>query len=279
MTKVIACAHEKGGVGKTTTTVNLGVGLARQGKNVLLLDADPQGDLTKCLGVKNPKELTSTISTVMDYLIAHSDEDASPDFEYAAPIRQHTEGVDFIPANASLAATEVTLVNSMSRETILRQYLDMVKDEYDYVLIDCRPSLGLTVVNALTAADSVIIPVQAHILAADDMDALFKTIGRVKRNLNPGLQVDGIVMTMVDSRTNNAKDIIETLRDTVGQNIRIFDTEIPHSVRAAECSLTGESIFAHDKTGKVAAAYENLTKEVEQLERAAQTRLRNDRVR
>ena len=213
MTKVIACAHEKGGVGKTTTTVNLGVGLARQGKKVLLLDADPQGDLTKCLGVKDPKELKHTISTVMDYLIAHSDEDNYPDLEYYAPIRQHSEGVDFIPANAGLAATEVTLVNSMSRETILKQYLDMVKDEYDYVLIDCRPSMGLTVVNALTAADSIIIPVQAHILAADDMDALFKTIGRVKRNLNPRLQVDGIVMTMVDSRTNLSRNTIRAVRE------------------------------------------------------------------
>ena len=220
MTKVIACAHEKGGVGKTTTTVNLGFGLARQGKNVLLLDADPQGDLTKCLGIKNPRELTSTISSVMDYLIAHSDEDAYPDFEYTAPIRQHTEGVDFIPANASLAATEVTLVNSMSRETILRQYLDRVKDEYNYVLIDCRPSLGLTVVNALTAAD--------------DMDALFKTIGRVKRNLNPRLQVDGIVMTMVDSRTNLSRNTIRAVRDAYGSLVRVFKSEIPFAIRAAE---------------------------------------------
>ena len=190
--------------------------------------------MTKCLGIKNPRELTSTISSVMDYLIAHSDEDAYPDFEYTAPIRQHTEGVDFIPANASLAATEVTLVNSMSRETILRQYLDRVKDEYNYVLIDCRPSLGLTVVNALTAADSVIIPVQAHILAADDMDALFKTIGRVKRNLNPRLQVDGIVMTMVDSRTNLSRNTIRAVRDAYGSLVRVFKSEIPFAIRAAE---------------------------------------------
>lgn len=265
MTKVIACAHEKGGVGKTATTVNLGVGLARQGKNVLLLDADPQGDLSKCLGVKNPRELTSTISTVMDYLIAHSDEDAHPDFEYTAPIRQHAEGVDFIPANASLAATEVTLVNSMSRETILRQYLDMVKDNYDYVLIDCRPSLGLTVVNALTAADSVIIPVQAHILAADDMDALFKTIGRVKRNLNPRLQVDGIVMTMVDSRTNLSRNTIRAVRDAYGSLVRVFKSEIPFAIRAAEVPEKGQSIYAYDPNGRVAKAYEALTKEVMQI--------------
>ena len=149
MTKVIAIAHEKGGVGKTTTAINLGIGLARQGKNVLLLDADPQGDLTKCLGVKDPKALRHTIATCMDHLIAHGEEDKPSDFAYTDAIRQHDEGVDFIPANAGLAATEVTLVNSMSRETVLRQYLDVVKQEYDYVLIDCRPSLGLTVINAL----------------------------------------------------------------------------------------------------------------------------------
>ena len=210
MTKVIAIAHEKGGVGKTTTAINLGIGLARQGKNVLLLDADPQGDLTKCLGVKDPKALRHTIATCMDHLIAHGEEDNPPDFVYADAIRQHDEGVDFIPANAGLAATEVTLVNSMSRETILRQYLDVVKQQYDYVLIDCRPSLGLTVINALTAADSVIIPVQAHILAAQDMDALFKTIGRVRRQLNPRLQVDGICMTMVDARTNLARTTVKS---------------------------------------------------------------------
>lgn len=149
MTKVIAIAHEKGGVGKTTTAINLGIGLARQGKNVLLLDADPQGDLTKCLGVKDPKALRHTIATCMDHLIAHGEEDKPSDFVYTDAIRQHDEGVDFIPANAGLAATEVTLVNSMSRETVLRQYLDVVKQEYDYVLIDCRPSLGLTVINSI----------------------------------------------------------------------------------------------------------------------------------
>lgn len=260
MAKVIAIAHEKGGVGKTTTTVNLGVGLARQGKHVLLLDADPQGDLTKCMGVKDLKALKSTIATVMGYII-----EDKPGFYYAAPILKHGEGVDFIPANASLAATEVTLVNSMSRETVMRQYLDLVKGDYDYVLIDCRPSLGLTVINALAAADSVIIPVQAHILAADDMDALFKTIGRVKRNLNPRLQVDGIVMTMADSRTNLTRNTIRSVRDNYGSLVRVFKSEIPFAIRAAEVAGKGQSIYAYDPNGRVAKAYMELTKEVLQL--------------
>ena len=250
MTKVIAIAHEKGGVGKTTTAINLGIGLARQGKNVLLLDADPQGDLTKCLGVKDPKALRHTIATCMDHLV------------YTDAIRQHDEGVDFIPANAGLAATEVTLVNSMSRETVLRQYLDVVKQEYDYVLIDCRPSLGLTVINALTAADSVIIPVQAHILAAQDMDALFKTIGRVRRQLNPRLQVDGICMTMVDARTNLARTTVKAIRENYGSLVRVFQSEIPFAIRAAEVPEKGQSIYAYDPNGRVAKAYEALTKEV-----------------
>ena len=262
MTKVIAIAHEKGGVGKTTTTINLGIGLARQGKNVLLVDADPQGDLTKCLGVKDPKALRHTIATCMDHLIAHGEEDKPSDFVYTDAIRQHDEGVDFIPANAGLAATEVTLVNSMRRETVLRQYLDVVKQEYDYVLIDCRPSLGLTVINALTAADSVIIPVQAHILAAQDMDALFKTIGRVRRQLNPRLQVDGICMTMVDARTNLARTTVKAIRENYGSLVRVFQSEIPFAIRAAEVPEKGQSIYAYDPNGRVAKAYEALTKEV-----------------
>jgi chromosome partitioning protein len=260
--KVTCICHEKGGTGKTTTTVNLGIGLARQGKKVLLLDADPQGDLSKCLGIANPQELTATLATAMNGVIAESPIDP------ASVILRHNEqgtpvvGVDFIPANARLAATEITLVNAMNREYVLQEFLAPLKSEYQHILIDCRPSLGLTVVNALTAADSVIIPVQAHTLAADDMDGLFKTVGRIKQRPNPHLKIDGIVMTMVDGRTNLARQTIRDVRARYGQVVRVFATEIPYAVRAAEVPGKGQSIFEYDPNGKVAKAYEQLTKEV-----------------
>ena len=159
------------------------------------------------------------------------------------------------------------MVNAMSRETILRQYLDTVKRDYSHILIDCQPSLGMLTVNALAAANRVLIPVQAEYLPAKGLEQLLQTIGKVRRQINPKLQIDGILLTMVDSRTNFARDISALLRDTYGSKINVFGTEIPHSVRAKETSAEGKSIYAHDPGGKVAEAYQNLTKEVLKIEK------------
>ena len=270
--KVIALANQKGGVAKTTSTVNLGVGLANQGHRVLLIDADPQGSLTISLGVKNPDDLDASLATVMDAVI----DDVL--IEENLGILHHEEGVDLMPANIELSGMETGLFNIMSREYVLKNYIDKVRHNYDFVIIDCMPSLGMMTINALVAADSVIIPSQPSFLSTKGLNLLLHSISKVKRSINPNLKIEGILLTMVDSRTNNAKDIISSLRSGVGQNIKVFDTEIPHSVRAAECSLTGKSIFSHDKGGKVAEAYENLVKEVEGLEQT-KNRSRSDWVR
>ena len=256
MTKVIALANQKGGVGKTTTAVNLGIGLVRQGKKVLLIDADAQGNLTDSLGWNEPDKLPVSLATIMSKVIM--EEPIVPD----EGILHHAEGVDLMPANIELSAMEVSLVNTMSREIVLRSYLKEIKSGYDYVLIDCMPSLGMITVNALAAADSVIIPVQAHYLPAKGMAQLLQTINRVKKNINPNLKIDGVLITMVDNRTNFAKEISSLLRENYGDKLRVFKTEIPLAIKAAETSAEGKSIYLHDVRSKAAVAYEALTKEV-----------------
>lgn len=263
-TNVIAVVNQKGGVGKTTTCANLGIGLAQEGKRVLLVDGDPQGSLTVSLGHPQPDELPVTLTQMMSRVMMDTPIDPKEG------ILQHEEGIALMPANIELSGMEVSLVNTMSREKILKQYLDVVKREYDYVLLDCMPSLGMLTVNALAAADSVLIPVQAQYLPVKGLEQLLFTINKVRRQINPKLKIDGILLTMVDNRTTYAKEIMALLRETYGTKLKVFDTEIPHSVRAAEIAAEGRSIFAHDPKGKVAQAYNSLTKEVLQLENQRQ---------
>ena len=256
MCRVIAVANQKGGVGKTTTCVNLGIGLAREGKKVLLIEADAQGSMAVSLGIQEPDELDVTLVNIMEKLI--NDKEPEP----GEGIIHHEEGVDFIPANIELAGLETSLVNVMSRERIMQEYISMVRNYYDYILIDCMPSLGMITINAFACADSILIPVQAAYLPVKGLQQLIKTIGKVKRQINPKLEIEGILLTMVDSRTNYARDISAMLKEAYGSRVKIFTNIIPISVRAAEISAEGVSIYKHDPKGKVASAYNSLTEEV-----------------
>lgn len=253
---IMAIVNQKGGTGKTTTCENLGVGLAMEGKKVLLVDTDPQASLTICLGHPVPDQLSPTLSDMMGKIL--SEQPIAP----GEGILHHPEGVDLMPANIELSGLEVSLVNAMSRETILKQYLDTVKQNYDFILLDCMPSLGMLTVNALAAADNVLIPVQAAYLPAKGLEQLLQTINKVRRQINPKLRIEGILLTMVDSRTNYSKDISNLIRENYSGKLKVYKTDIPRSVRAEEISAEGTSIFKHDPKGKVADAYRVLTKEV-----------------
>ena len=222
----------------------------------MLVDADSQGSLTASLGYTEPDELEVTLATIMGKLI--NDEEIEP----MEGVLHHEEGIDLMPSNIELSGLEVSLVNVMSRERIMQEYINIVKKFYDYILIDCMPSLGMITINAISCADSILIPVQAAYLPVKGLQQLIKTIGKVKRQINPKLGIEGILLTMVDSRTNYAKDISTMLRESYGSKVKIFSNNIPISVRAAEISAEGVSIFAHDPKGKVASAYLSLTEEV-----------------
>lgn len=254
--RTIAICNQKGGVGKTTTTVNLGIGLAMQGRKVLLVDADPQSDLTTCLGWHDTDTLSVTLATKLFEVM--QDELRDP----MNGILHHQEGVDLIPGSIDLSALEMSLVTAKNRETTLRTYLSQVKENYDYILIDCMPSLGMITLNALAAADRVIIPVQAQYLPAKGMTQLLQTVTKVKKHINPNLKIDGILLTLVDGRTNLARSTVEALRANFGSVMRIYQSSIPVAVKAAEVSSKGKSIYAYEPSSTVSKAYTGFTKEV-----------------
>ncbi len=271
-TKVIAVVNQKGGVGKTTTAMHLGIGLARIGRKILLVDADPQASLTISMGFRDPDTLTDTLAALMHTVMTGK----APSGE---GIIHHAEGVDLLPANIELSGQELRLFGAIQREKVLAKCISVFRGQYDYILIDCGPTLGMMTINVLAAADSIIIPTQPNYLAIKGLDLLLRSIAKIRRQINTHLQIEGILLTMVNGRTNNARDIIASLEATLGEKIRIFDTRIPYSVRAAEAAQEGKSIFAYSKSCKVAKAYESLTKEVNHHAQRPRHRPRTDCLR
>ena len=271
--KVIALTNQKGGVGKTTTAVNLGVSLAKQGKTVLLVDADAQANLTMALGYAKPDNLSNTLSDIMHGVIDGKSVDVQ------GSILHTDESVDLLPSCVELAGIETTLIDTKNRDSVLKTCISQVKKNYDYVLIDCMPALGMLTINALAAADSVVIPNQPHYFSIKGLEQLLRSVSMVKRQINPKLRIDGILMTMVMPRTRITQTVISTVKNAYGRNIKIFDTQIPHSIRAVEATAEGKSIFAYNKSGKVAAAYEQFAKEVAEIGEKQRTQNRADRIR
>ena len=254
--KVIAITNQKGGVGKTTTTFNLGVALAKQGKKVLVVDVDPQSNLTTYAGWYDENELKYTLTDLMEQSM-NDDE-----IKIKESILHHKENVDLIPSNLSLSALENSLTYAMSREYTLRNCLSSIKDDYDYILLDCQPSLGMLTINALASANSVIIPVQSEYFALRGMTDLFKIINKIRRQINPTLKIEGALLTLVDSRANLPKEIATQLKDNYGSILKLFNTQIPRAVKTAESTSSGGSVFTYDKSGTVANAYSSFAKEV-----------------
>ena len=256
MCKVISVVNQKGGTSKSAVSVNLAVGLSRAGEKVLLIDTDPQADASASLGFRDTDESDQTLTELFENVLR---DEELPEGLY---IRHQDEGPDVIVSNIDLAGVEVMLVNAMSREYMLREIIDKARDKYSYVIVDTMPSLGLLTINSLAAADEVLIPVEASYLPIKGLQKLLQTVGKIRKQINPALKVGGIVFSMVDIRTCEARENMKILREGYGNQVKIFDTYIPTSVRMKECCKEGKSIYKYAPGSPVAEAYEYLTGEV-----------------
>jgi chromosome partitioning protein len=253
--KVISISNQKGGVGKTTTALNLAYSLTENDKKVLLIDFDPQSNLTMCFGIDRPDELKTTIYDLMMCVI---DEKELPDkSEYILSFNN----LDLIPCSIELSAVEMSLVNVMSREIILKMLLENFKADYDYIIVDCMPALGMLTVNALAACDSVLIPATAQYLSAKGLELLLQTIVRVKKRINPQIMIDGILVTMFSDRTKLTKEILNLMNDAYSGHIKIFESKIPVSIKVGEASYRYKSVIEYEPKSKVALAYQDFGKE------------------
>ncbi len=256
---IIAVANQKGGVGKTTSTLNLGAALQESGKHVLLVDLDPQGNLSVAAGIL---DIDSAYPSVGDLLAlaARGRTSSGPGIE--AAVVHSPSGLDVVPANATLSAAELGLVSALNRESMLAALLRSVEHKYDYILIDCLPSLGLLAINALRAAHGIVIPVQADFLAMQGLAQIFETIAAVREQLNPGLQIYGVLLTMVDLRTSHSRDVIRVVRSSLAGQVNVFGTEVRLHVALKETARAGRSILDFDTHSPSAEAYRTLAGEV-----------------
>lgn len=261
--KVIAAVNQKGGVGKTNLSTNLGIGLAQNGYKVLIVDLDSQASQTISLGWTQPDELPTTIATMLSKVMECQANRKADHIDPQEGILHHNEGVDLMPSGIELSGLELRMINAYRRESLLKSYLSLVKHNYEYIVLDCPPTLGVMTVNALAAADSIIVPVQPEYLSVMGMTQLFDTVAMVKEEINPNLKVEGVLFTLANMRTNLAKNTAEIVKQAYGDNIRIFPTPIPYSTKVKEASAAGKSIFAYEPNGKASYAYEQLVKEVE----------------